>query len=246
MKTNSPCKTVLMLCILFAGVAGAVGQDTSAVRRAAGESTGSGSGAAALTPLPSSRPTPRVTLDTSGLVDLPAWGTNAVALVRTWYPRIAELLGDPPSDNPPAIRLVIEEGKGVAATSGNRITVFAGWVRAHPEDVGLVVHELVHVVQAYPSPEPGWLTEGLADYIRFWHFESTPQTRIDKDKAAFRDSYRTTGAFLAWLEKEHPGTVKRLHGAMRMSAYQDSIFGEATGKSVQDLWKEFIAQWKDS
>jgi hypothetical protein len=179
-------------------------------------------------------------------VDLPAWGTNAVRLVETWFPKIAGLLGDVPATGSLSVELVLEEGDGVAATSGNRITVFAGWVRAHPEDVGLIVHELVHVVQAYPSPEPGWVTEGLADYIRFWHFEKTPQTRIDRATASYRDGYRTSAAFLAWVEKRYPGAVKRLHHAMRESMYQDGIFQEATGKPVDDLWKEFLAQWREN
>jgi hypothetical protein len=191
-------------------------------------------------------PVVRVTLDTSRLVDLPAWGTNAVELVETWAPRIARLLGDAALAAEPSVQLVIEEGDGVAATSGSRITVFAGWIRAHPEDVGLVVHELVHVVQAYPSPDPGWVTEGLADYIRFWHFEKTPQTHIDRAKASYRDGYRTTGAFFAWLERRYPGTVKRLHRAMRESKYQDEIFRESTGQTVDELWKEFLGQWRNS
>jgi len=41
----------------------------------------------------------------------------------------------------------------------------------------MIVHELVHVVQAYPENRAnmGWLAEGIADYIRFWKYE--PQTR---------------------------------------------------------------------
>lgn len=186
---------------------------------------------------------PAVTLDTSQLVDVPAWGANAAKLVEDWYGRIAEALGDPPPAAAPEIRLTLKEGKGVAETSGNAITVMAGWVRQHPEDIGLVVHELVHVVQAYPSPEPGWVTEGLADYVRWWRYEKSPQTWIDKAKATYHDSYRTTGAFFAWVEKQHPGTLRRVHQAMRQSAFRVEIFREATGRSVDELWSAFLAQW---
>ena len=56
------------------------------------------------------------------------------------------------------------------------------WFRANlqGEAIGSVVHELVHVVQEYgrarrENPEatrsPGWLVEGLADYIRWFLYE---------------------------------------------------------------------------
>ena len=44
-----------------------------------------------------------------------------------------------------------------------RIALFAS---EHPEDTGMVIHELTHIIQNYPSPDPGWVTEGIADYIR--------------------------------------------------------------------------------
>lgn len=201
---------------------------------------------APLAPAADPPPKPVVTVDTSRLVDIPKWGADAARLIEEWFPKIEALLGLPHATNPPAIRLVFREGRGVAATSRDRITVYADWVRAHPEDIGLVVHELVHIVQAYPRPDPGWVTEGLADYIRFWHYEKTPQTRINKSKASYRDSYRTAGAFFAWIEKHHPGTVKRINAAMRASAYRDALFEEATGKSLDELWKEFLAQWTDA
>jgi hypothetical protein len=235
-----------VLCALLTGFAPVLPLRAAGSAESAGSNDNSGGATAATGGSTEIRPHLDVRLDTSRLVNLAAWGSNGVGLIEAWYPKIAGLLGDPPAGKPASIELILEEGAGIAATSGDRITVFAGWIRAHPEDVGLVIHELVHVVQAYPSPEPGWITEGLADYIRFWHFEARPQTRIDKAKASFRDSYRTTGAFFAWVEKQHPGTVRRVHAAMRKSAYRDEIFQQATGRSVEQLWGEFLAQWRNT
>ena len=76
--------------------------------------------------------------------------------------------------------------RGVAATRGTQVQCSADWFRRNlrGEAKGAVVHELVHVVQQYgrartTNPDavrpPGWLTEGIADYIRWYLYE--PQSR---------------------------------------------------------------------
>ena len=185
----------------------------------------------------------RVQLDTSQLVDVPAWGMQATRLIADWYPKICLLLGDPLPAHPPPIKLVLKEGPGVAYTMHNEITVSAAWVRAHPDDIGCVVHELTHVVQHYPNGGPGWVTEGLADYVRWWCYEKTPQTRINKRTATWRDSYRTSGAFFAWIAKHHPGAIQQLNAAMRAGTFREAVFQKATDRDITELWKDFLAQW---
>src|SRR5579862_3832963 len=71
------------------------------------------------------------------------------------YPLIIKTLhleGKPPSTR--NVRIIVTYGyDGVAATSGSptgpRIEVSAKYALAHPTDVGLIVHEMVHVVQNY-------------------------------------------------------------------------------------------------
>jgi len=55
---------------------------------------------------------------------------------------------------------------------------------------------------------PGWLVEGIADYIRW--FKSEPESqrpRPNPAKAKYTDSYRTTAAFLNYVEEN----VKKGH-----------------------------------
>ena len=59
----------------------------------------------------------------------------------------------------------------VAATGGGVMTVNSAWCRKHPEDTGLTVHEMAHVVQSMSAYNPVWLIEGVADYIRWIKFE---------------------------------------------------------------------------
>ena len=87
--------------------------------------------------------------------------------------------------------------KGVAYWDGKAINVATQWVAAHPEDSALVVHELVHVLQAYRKV-PGWFTEGVADYIRFQLLEQGRfGIRLDLAKMKPRDSMATTASGLA-------------------------------------------------
>ncbi len=132
-----------------------------------------------------------------------------------------------------------------AITSGQNVCINAEWINENPDDIGLVIHEMVHVIQAYPQPEPWWITEGIADYIRYHRFEpSKPRRRIDPKTANWRDSYDTAAEFLAWIEK-HCNTeiICKLNKAMRESAYKDELFETYTGKSLNALWCEFISSF---
>jgi len=92
--------------------------------------------------------------------------------------------------------------KGVASTSGNRITISAEWVtKKATNDYGMVIHELTHIVQDYKGRGLGWLTEGIADYIRHRHFEPGAwKPFINPDKDSYKQGYKSAAAFLMWLE----------------------------------------------
>jgi hypothetical protein len=83
------------------------------------------------------------------------------------YPKLLERFEHPRKPAPRQIHLVFQRGlKYAGQTSGATITVSVEWLKIQPDDLGMLTHELTHVVQAYPSPEPGWLTEGVAEYAR--------------------------------------------------------------------------------
>lgn len=83
----------------------------------------------------------------------------------TVYPELAKTY------NPKTLKTVIMEidtsYKGVAATANDTVHVNPEWMHKHPEDIDVVTHEVMHIVQDYgDSNGPGWLTEGIADYAR--------------------------------------------------------------------------------
>ena len=98
-------------------------------------------------------------LDTSEAPHLAKWGAKAKSLIIEWHPRIQNLIPTKSFSPLREIGLKIRKSdKGVGGTSGISITLSSGWLEKHPDDFGLVIHELVHVIQKYPDAKPIWLT----------------------------------------------------------------------------------------
>jgi hypothetical protein len=192
---------------------------------------------------PPARPAVKVTVDTSDAPEAARWAVKAKALVQEWHPRISRLLPSDGHTPPSQVRIVFKKDmRGVAYTSGRTITIALKWIQAHPDDYGMVVHELTHVIQDYRRGGPGWLVEGIADYVRFSHYEPKTPIRINPRRASYRDGYRTTAKFLAWLERKHDrGIVCKLNGALRAGKYSKELFRTSTSKTLDALWADFFA-----
>jgi hypothetical protein len=134
---------------------------------------------------------------------------------------------------------------GVAATDNGRVVFSPAYMSKHPNDIDVVTHEVMHIVQDYgDSNGPGWLTEGIADYVRNEHgvANEAANWRLPAYKATqnYDNAYRVTARFLFWVEtKIKKGSVKKLDGIMRKHSYNDNTWKDVTGKSVDELWKEY-------
>jgi hypothetical protein len=183
-----------------------------------------------------------ITADWSEAPDLETWAKSARDRCKQWHPLICRALGREGEPEHKEIAIIVRPMRGIAATSGAKIRVSADYVTKHQDDDGMIVHELVHVVQAYPNPNPIWLTEGIADYVRYWHYEPGRRDfRIVKGRSSYRDSYGTTSRFLAWVQvAKDAKIIHKLDAAMHRGEYRDALFEEATGKSLDELWTEFV------
>lgn len=184
-----------------------------------------------------------VVVDTHDTADLAEWGSKAGREVLTWLPKLSTLLTSEGHTPPNEVTLRFDPSyDGVAYTQGATIVVAADWVRRHPDDVGLVIHELVHVVQDYRGRGEGWLTEGIADYIRYWIYEPGRRTfPIERGKSHYRQGYGTDGAFLDWIERTRSkGAVAKLNGACREGRYDAARFAEIAGTPLDELWEAFV------
>lgn len=189
-----------------------------------------------------------VIADTTGAPELEAWAARARELCVQWYPKLLALLPSPGFEPHLSTRLLfITNMSGVANTSrGSDIRISASFVKRNTNDWGMVIHELTHVVQSYPSAKqgftkPGWLVEGIADQIRLFVFEpEARRPRINPDRAKYTDSYKTTAEFLNWVQVKHDKElVKKFSAALRQGEFEDGLWKKYTGKTVDELWKDF-------
>jgi hypothetical protein len=179
-----------------------------------------------------------------------AFAETCKRLLDDWYPRLSDQF-DTPEAQPQrsVVRVLFDLDQGVAhATTGpdgiSEIHVCKSYAAKHPDDTALIIHEVFHIVQGYNGvgghSHLGWLTEGLADYVRNRLFKPVV-IRPDPDKAKYTDAYTTTAAFLMWIEdRKKKGVCFKLNAAMRIP---DSpvleIFKRETGQDIDSLWAEY-------
>lgn len=147
-----------------------------------------------------------------------------------------------------SVTMVIDTAyDGVAATDNGKVTVSNKWMHKHPEDIDVVTHEVMHIVQDYgDSNGPGWLTEGIADYARYKFGVNNAAANWKlpdyKPTQNYDNAYRVTARFLVWMEaKVKPGIVKTLDKQMRDHTFTDNTWKTLTGKTVDELWKDYSA-----
>ncbi|WP_421942546.1 basic secretory protein-like protein [Pedobacter sp.] len=136
--------------------------------------------------------------------------------------------------------------KGVAATSNGKVTYSSIWMVKHPEDIDVVTHEVMHIVQDYGrSVGPGWLTEGVADYARYKFGVDNAGAKWAlpdlKPEHSYKNSYRITARFFAWIEKNvKAGTIKAVDASLRDHTYTNAIWASLTGKDLDGLWADYV------
>src|SRR6267142_3971735 len=206
-------------------------------------------------PLPATRPSTRtatsqpatqpgfdITIECE-VPELQEWADSLRPIVEKWYPIIVQTFPSEGYTAPRKFSILIKEDRQIAYASGTRIVCGAAWFRQRPNDRGAVVHELVHIAQQYRGRNrPGWLVEGIADYLRWFKYEPvSKRPRPNPNRAKYTDGYQTTGAFLEWLatNKDHEIVVK-LNAALRQGKYRADLWEEYTGSTVDALWEEYV------
>jgi hypothetical protein len=133
------------------------------------------------------------------------------------------------------------------------ITLNSEWMyrERNREAKGAVVHEMVHVVQSYQSSRerrarrqstPGWIVEGIPDYIRWYLYEPQSMGAVLSQEALSKSkhdaSYRVSANFIDWVIRSHDrdGTLlKNLNAVAREGRYTSDIWQKLTGKSEAEL-----------
>jgi len=203
-----------------------------------------------------------ITIDTSGAPELKDWAEQKLApMLAEWYPRIAAMLPSEGFRPPKAFLVTIKPGSGVAATGGTRITANSTWLKREldREALGALLHEEVHVLQQYrgrrDNPDgprvrpPGWLVEGIPDYIRWFQYEpqshgadviwlrARPNLELRYDAR-----YRVTANFLNYVMEHYDKNrelLAKVNAACRLGTYNDALWKTVTGKTLEELDNEW-------
>ncbi|SDD20266.1 Peptidase [Mucilaginibacter pineti] len=169
-------------------------------------------------------------------------------LIKTFFEVYPKLAKEYNKNTAKKVTFIIDTAyKGVAATWQDTVHFSPVYMSAHPGDIDVVTHEVMHIVQAYVDFNgPGWLTEGIADYARFkfgvdnaganWSLPAYKSTQN------YDNSYRITARFLVWIEKNvKPNLVIDLNNQLREHTFTDDSWKKETGKTLDELWKAYIA-----
>jgi len=203
------------------------------------------------------------TIDTTAAPELAEWSESELKpVILEWYPRIVAMLPSDGFQAPDKVRFrYLPSGKmdGIPAyAQGGTISMNAGWMsrERNREARGAIVHEMVHVVQAYQGrrqrgvrrmPTPGWIVEGIPDYVRWFLYEPESKgatlSKAARAKAKHDASYRTSANFIDWVVRNHDSDgslLRKLNEAGRNGRYNASIWRELTGQTEEQLaetWK---------
>lgn len=197
-----------------------------------------------------------IVIDYSETPDLKDWvETQLRPTLEAWYPKIVRMLPSEGYTHPQKMTVTFKkEMEGVAyATGGARVFCAYPWFvkNLKGEAVGAVVHELVHVAQNYGARgrggnrNPGWLVEGVADYVRWHKYEPAEKRRKIRPTAKYTDSYHVTAAFLEYVATNHDHEiVVKLNAAMREGRYTPDLWKDYTGQTIDDLWAQYAKTLK--
>ena len=214
-----------------------------------------------------------ITIDTAAAPELKEWAEQKLGpLLAEWYPKVIAMLPSEGFNPPKAFSVTLKPGSGVAATGGTRITANSEWLKRelNREALGALLHEEVHVLQQYrggrrDNPDaprvrpPGWLVEGIPDYIRWFKYE--PQShgadvvwlRTRRNVTLSYDArYRVTANFLDYViehyDREHD-LLAKVNAACRLGKYNDELWKTCTGKTLAELneeWKTATEKLRDA
>ncbi len=181
-------------------------------------------------------PTLKVKIEGAELAP-PGFAEAAEKMMKDWYPRVRQILG---VDYATAeeITLRFRDYDGVARTTGATIEASTRFFAKHPDDVGAILHEMVHVIQAYPPGSPGWLVEGIADYVRYYHYEPAKGAAFRaRPGQSYRAGYNPAAALLASAQAGKPkAIVAELNRRGHAGKLTEEAFREVVGQTPDEVW----------
>ncbi len=169
-------------------------------------------------------------------------------LICTFHTVYPQLMARFNPDAPKTVFLEIRDIDPPAGVSGNHLAVQRQHMLNNPQDTDIVVHEGMHLVQSYTAPNlPGWITEGIADYVRneyglskvFW-------LQNYQYGQHYLHGYGVAGSFLKWIDETYSSggisRIDQLDKLLRSGLYTNNIWVEWTGLDIDHLWYQYSVE----
>ncbi|KAK9097295.1 hypothetical protein Sjap_022792 [Stephania japonica] len=145
------------------------------------------------------------------------------------------------------VSLIVDDMEGIAYTVNNEIHLSARFIAGYSGNLrdvaGVLYHEAVHVWQWNGNGQaPGGLIEGIADYVRLKAGYVPLHWVKPGGGDRWDQGYDVTARFLDYLESLRNGFVAELNRMMR-TGYSNDFFMQLLGKTVDQLWVDYKAQY---
>uniref|UniRef100_A0A2N9I4Z1 Basic secretory protease n=1 Tax=Fagus sylvatica TaxID=28930 RepID=A0A2N9I4Z1_FAGSY len=162
--------------------------------------------------------------------------------------RLFQQNNDADRKNVPKVSLFIDDMEGVAYAINNEIHVSARYINGYSGDVkreitGVLYHESTHIWQWNGNGQtPGGLIEGIADFVRLKAGYAASHWVQPGQGDKWDQGYDVTARFLDYCNGLKNGFVAELNKKMK-DGYSANFFVELLGKTVDQLWSDYKAQY---
>ena len=191
------------------------------------------------------------------------WAAKARELGNEVYPKILALLIEDPATVPQQFDIVFKHLKSGSTAEAqvlqrrqvekSQVVFNTDYIAKESDNLvwratnaaqfdSVLVHEMVHVAQHRQTTNlPMHWIEGTADYVRYkLGYANYNGPECKADCSHYELGYACAGAFLLYIDRHYDTNVARkLNTRLQRQNYCDDFFVEITGKSLDELWKEF-------
>ncbi len=192
-----------------------------------------------------------IDLDMRAAPGLQPWAEEVRRRAYAWWAIINDELAF--SGYTPTRRITLRfsnampDGIAGQESGGDSINLNAPYIAAHPTYYNYIAHELVHVFQNYPQPLNPWLTEGVADYVRYYViFPQDPERLFKPDSGTYRRGYQQAAALLDWVERTHGvGSVRALNATLHGGGDGEAMLEKMTGLPLDSIWDKVLTALRE-
>ena len=195
--------------------------------------------------------TPTISHVANGVAGMDSYFAIADDTIKTWYPKMANLLTKGGQFSVPRtviVNIVPGSACGVADTESDgesaKLNICEQYARDHPEDIAMIIHEFTHGIQSFNGePTSKMLQEGTASWASdqaMGHEQSPPA-----DTETFDDGYSPASYFFSWIAEKYnkPDLVPDMFVARRNQSIDGvTVIKQQTGKDVGQLWTEMTGR----